>query len=259
MRSPSPFRKQTNPRRDGERPRAVRSALPTRQRGPEYVADTLARQILSGALKPGEALPTQRELAERFELSMLVIRQAIHSLEDLDLVRVRQGSPAIVLDPELATDLRMVQLRMELAPMAEELATAARESQLLSLLPMLVLAERRITPDQIAVLRYLIDRVPSNPSRQDVRAFQIEWLRQLAKATHNVMTEQQLRWWVSLFASQQRRTAESVTPSSPLVVAFYGKLTDSLATGSGTVQLFLKTIEPLLAGFDQQRANTVSR
>ena len=235
----------------------MRRVLPARQRGPEHVADTLARQILSGALKPGEPLPTQRELAERFELSMLVVRQAIHRLEDLGLVRVRQGSPTIVLDPELATDLRMLQLRMELAPMDEQLATAARESQLLSLLPMLVLAERRITPDQIAVLRYLIDCVPSNPSRQEVRVFQIEWLRQLAKATRNAMIQQQLRWWVSLVAAQQRRTEESVTPSSPLVVAFYSKLTDSLATGSGTVQLFLATIEPLLSGFDQQRANTL--
>ena len=93
-----------------------------RQRVADHVFDSLARAILNGELKPDEPLATQRDLAKQFNVSALVVRQAIHRLEDLGLVRVRQGSATIVLDPNESTDIRLIQLQMELAEPGPEIS-----------------------------------------------------------------------------------------------------------------------------------------
>src|SRR4051812_13408549 len=70
---------------------------PPRMRVADRVFEALLGAILRGELEPGEPVPTQRALSREFGVSPLVVRQAIHRLEELELVRVRQGSPTIVL------------------------------------------------------------------------------------------------------------------------------------------------------------------
>lgn len=47
--------------------------------------------ILAGDLKPGDRLPSEKELADNFSVSKASLREAIRSLEALGLVEVRQG------------------------------------------------------------------------------------------------------------------------------------------------------------------------
>jgi GntR family transcriptional repressor for pyruvate dehydrogenase complex len=47
--------------------------------------------ILTGGLKPGDRLPSEKELSENFGVSKASLREAIRSLEALGLVDVRQG------------------------------------------------------------------------------------------------------------------------------------------------------------------------
>jgi GntR family transcriptional repressor for pyruvate dehydrogenase complex len=230
-----------------------------RQRGADYVFETLARLILSGELKPGQALPTQRELSEQFQISTLVVRQAIHRLEDLGLVRVRQGSSMIVLDPNMATDIRLVQLRLELAPGVAGLRGAMRESQFLFVLPLLVLAERRITTEQVGVLRYLIDSVPAEPTEEQKRHFRTEFWGQIAKATRNALFVQQLSWWANVMRDIEQRRKErgetSAVYSVPFLRDFYSALTDALARHQGVVQTYLDAGQPILEIFDKRYAD----
>lgn len=65
---------------------------------PKYrqIADDLARSIASGQPPAGAALPGMRELAERYEVAGLTIRQAIALLRDLGIVDSRGGSGTYV-------------------------------------------------------------------------------------------------------------------------------------------------------------------
>lgn len=63
----------------------------------EEVFKALHGLILSGDLKPGDKLPSQRELAERLDVSRSTLREAIHKLVALGLVWPRQGVGTIVL------------------------------------------------------------------------------------------------------------------------------------------------------------------
>lgn len=229
-----------------------RAEPPIRQRVADHVFESLARAILTGDLKPGEPLTTQRDLAKQFNVSALVVRQAIHRLEDLGLVRVRQGSTTIVLDPNESTDIRLIQLRIELSEPGAKLATAALENQVMFMLPLIALAERRITDEELAVLRYITNSLPEDASTQDVLRVRMEFWRQIAKATHNPLFQQMVRWWASLANDLERRGREMRPPPNRTQIEFYKRLTDALAARSGAVQVWLESMKPVLDWFDSQ-------
>ena len=55
------------------------------------VAQELSRQIEDGTLQPGEKLPTEAELCEKFEVSRTVVREAVARLRSDGLLIPRQG------------------------------------------------------------------------------------------------------------------------------------------------------------------------
>ncbi len=66
------------------------------------IAVEAARQIeeliLEGALRPGDRLPGERELAERMGVSRPTVREAIEALKKRGLVRARHGGGTFVAD-----------------------------------------------------------------------------------------------------------------------------------------------------------------
>ena len=60
------------------------------------VSDHLQALILRGGLKPGDRLPSQRDLAEQLGVSRPSLREAISVLEVMGLVKVRIGSGVYV-------------------------------------------------------------------------------------------------------------------------------------------------------------------
>ncbi|WP_174718424.1 GntR family transcriptional regulator [Azoarcus sp. DN11] len=57
----------------------------------EAVCDQIRRQVNDGALRPGQRLPGERELAEQFDVSRSGVREALRSLESAGLVEARTG------------------------------------------------------------------------------------------------------------------------------------------------------------------------
>jgi len=67
-----------------------------RQTMAEQMADTIKELILSGELEEGAALPTEPELAEQFDVSRAVVRDATRILMALGLVEVKHGAGVFV-------------------------------------------------------------------------------------------------------------------------------------------------------------------
>ena len=57
----------------------------------EQVAEQLKQSIVLGRFKPGDKLPGDRELAEQFQVSRVVIREALRSLENAGFIIARLG------------------------------------------------------------------------------------------------------------------------------------------------------------------------
>ncbi|MFG2354225.1 winged helix-turn-helix domain-containing protein [Streptomyces sp. NPDC048521] len=73
----------------------------SRRLTPQEIADTLRERIRTGALRAGERLPTQAELAEEFGVERGAVRQALRALQQDGLLSdVSKGSPPRVAEPQ---------------------------------------------------------------------------------------------------------------------------------------------------------------
>jgi DNA-binding GntR family transcriptional regulator len=73
---------------------------PLRSRRPlaDEVSDMIARQfILNGDVAPGELLPSEKELSDRYGVSRVTIRASIRTLREAGLISVRHGVGSVVL------------------------------------------------------------------------------------------------------------------------------------------------------------------
>lgn len=70
----------------------------TRTAVSDEVLARLVDEILSGRLAPGDALPAERELAERFGVNRHAVREALKGVRQAGLVHIAQGGKTRVLD-----------------------------------------------------------------------------------------------------------------------------------------------------------------
>jgi DNA-binding FadR family transcriptional regulator len=70
----------------------------SRRSVPEDVFEQIASEVLRGGMQPGEALPSERRLAEVLGVSRPAVREAIKRLSEAGLVEVRQGDATTVRD-----------------------------------------------------------------------------------------------------------------------------------------------------------------
>lgn len=75
----------------------------------EQIVDQIGQLIAEGHLKPGDRLPSERELVERFQVSRASIREAISALEMMGLIEVRSGE---------GTYIRQINIDSVVAPLA---------------------------------------------------------------------------------------------------------------------------------------------
>jgi GntR family transcriptional regulator len=64
------------------------------------IVDDIRQQIASGALAPGDVLPSEAELREMYGVSNTVVRNAVLILKAERLVEGRQGSGVYVAAPQ---------------------------------------------------------------------------------------------------------------------------------------------------------------
>lgn len=74
------------------RPSALAPTPVARQRTYELVADRLVAAIGEGSLRPGDPIPTERELMEGFRVGRSSVREALRMLESQGVIRVSGGS-----------------------------------------------------------------------------------------------------------------------------------------------------------------------
>ena len=80
------------------------------------VANQITELILDESLRPGDPLPSQRELAEEIGVSRTVLREAIKTLEERGLVEMKHGSGTYVRRPTSKSISRSVRLFIQTGP-----------------------------------------------------------------------------------------------------------------------------------------------
>lgn len=164
-----------------------------RQLAVDEVALQLRREVLSGAIRPGELFPPERQLAETLGVSRLTLRAALSRLYGQGLVTIRQG------DGVRATDFRRrstLDVLVDLFDVFE--ADAAAGTKLLKDLlelrrvvaaEMVALACARKTPETLRRVSERIDALEALASkgapRREIAAAEIEISHALVEASGN--------------------------------------------------------------------------
>ncbi|RYZ10854.1 MAG: FadR family transcriptional regulator [Comamonadaceae bacterium] len=115
----------------------------------DRLALRLAQQIESQALRPGDRLPTEQQLAQAHGVSRTVVREAVHQLKSRNLLISRQGSGVYVAEPArnrpLAFDPRVLESMQAVVHVVEVRRVLEGE--------IAALAAERATRTQIAAMR----------------------------------------------------------------------------------------------------------
>ncbi len=211
----------------------------------EHVFEQLARAILVGELAPGAAMPPERVLVERFGVSRIIVRQAMHRLAEIGLVRVRQGGATIVLDPEQANDLRVLALFYRLAKKGDRPPFAAAdviEKQYVQGLSIVEIAGRRASRDDLEAVARLAHETDPNG---DLGVFEERFWRMLALACKNRIFRIEVTWWYETLTD--RPVPEEVATSDGRVrLGFYRELIRRLIERDSPTEYYLAVTRPLL-------------
>ena len=73
-------------------------STPRVTRAADVIMDQVERLILEGKVRPGQKLPSERSLAEEFDVSRPTVREAIQKLEARGLVQRRHGGGTFVAE-----------------------------------------------------------------------------------------------------------------------------------------------------------------
>jgi GntR family transcriptional repressor for pyruvate dehydrogenase complex len=167
--------------------------VPPERRRYERVVDSLLELIEARELGPGDAMPTERELADSFGVSRNVLRQAFGILEERGLLRTLRGSGRYLRDAHPEKEQQVGRAQVEIASIADVL-----EARTLLEVQIAELACQRRTTDEAQNLAVLSRRLHT---WEDNVAFHCA----VAACTHNFMLERMVRQQVDLASELHQR------------------------------------------------------
>ncbi|MGC2998351.1 FadR/GntR family transcriptional regulator [Streptomyces sp. G35A] len=145
--------------------------------------EKIKAMIVSGALRPGDRLPRESELAAGLGLSRNSLREAVRALSLIRILDVRQGDGTYVtsLDPQLllealsfVVDFHRDDTVLEFLAVRRILEPAAT-----------ALAATRIGEEQLDALSQQLDELGEEPSVEDLVAADLDFHRAVVRACGN--------------------------------------------------------------------------
>jgi GntR family transcriptional repressor for pyruvate dehydrogenase complex len=203
--------------------------------------------IVTGALRPGDRLPREADLAERLGLSRNSLREAVRALSLIHVLDVRQGDgtyvtslePAVLLDAlafviDFHRDDSVLEF-LEVRRILEPAATA--------------MAATRMAAADVAGLRALLADLGDDPSVDELVAGDLEFHRRIARGAGNRV----LCSLIDGLAGPTRRARvwRGVTQESAVArtLAEHGAICDAIAARAPDVARAWATVH--VAGVEQ--------
>ena len=195
----------------------------------QEIVDQIQQQILSGALKPGDQIPAERDLAERFGVSRTAVREAIKSLTEKGLIEVFVGRGTFVtnLSPDRVVESMTLLLRNEPHGVA-----SLQEARELLEAPTARRAALRRSEAHVARLRAIEAEMEEERSVSPrLIDGDTEFHVELARATGNPVLVLMTKTIMGLLRTERLR--DDFTSDLPVAFASHREIVDAIADGDG--------------------------
>ena len=200
-----------------------------RPRASELIASEVRHQILGGAIRPGDKLPGERDLAGQFQVNRSTVREALKSLADLGLVVIRHGGGAVVQDYMTRAGLQLLPyLFVHDAGGDPTMLRSLLEARRLFAVGMTRLAVERATPEEQAALAELVEEM--RRAQGDLARFQdldFDFVQALGRASRNWVFVLILNSVHPIYA-EQRDLFTPLYAAPDRILAAYRKIVASL-------------------------------
>lgn len=161
----------------------------TLSRMSQVIVEQVRLLLRQGRLRPGDRLPSERELCERFGVSRVTVREALRVLEAGGLVEIRVGARggAFVTTPTSQQVGAGLADLISLSPLTSAEVTEARLVFELGIVPLVV---ERATEEDLDDLRRLCDDHAAALDRGDyTMTMSADFHVRVAACTHNAAIE----------------------------------------------------------------------
>jgi len=151
----------------------------------KQVADQIQELIVTESLRPGDKLPSERELAERLGISRTVVREAIRTLSVRGLVRVKPGCGTYIQELSPKHAMAPIELLFKLRQTAGSLENLYEVRRTLEV-EIAGLAAERAQEQDLAALEATIDGMVASAADSEKSAeYDLAFHTALAAAAHN--------------------------------------------------------------------------
>ena len=119
----------------------------------EQIAQMIIEEIKTGVLGPGDKLPSEKQLIEKYQVIRITVREALRTLKVMNIISIQQGKGAFVT----SADISLLVDHMNFVSLLEQTTVANLFEARRILEPRIAaLAAQRITDEEIADLRALL-------------------------------------------------------------------------------------------------------
>jgi DNA-binding FadR family transcriptional regulator len=194
----------------------------------ETTADALLSLVLDGSFPPGSSLPSEAELASRFTVSRLTVREAIRSLESTRVIRVQQGRSSIINPVEQwsALDPRLLRARGQASGEPLRLPKRLLEARRVIEVAIAEMAAERRTEDHLQRAGTAIAVMQESHDRGDVPRFveaDLAFHEVLFEAADNAFLEALMQPLASVIREVREETS-SASETREHAIDFHGRI-----------------------------------
>ncbi len=150
-------------------------------------ADKIRQMIFSGEIKPGELLPSRKELAEQFDVGISTIHEAVQSLSTVGLVESRPGKGTWVRHDALES---VIHPSIITNRFGEIDADTIYEARLFIEVALAELAARKATPEDIELIWHTLSQAHEViADDEDFVSADWDFHLAIAEAAHNELLQ----------------------------------------------------------------------
>jgi GntR family transcriptional regulator, transcriptional repressor for pyruvate dehydrogenase complex len=194
----------------------------------DEVVDRLIRIVINENLKPGDKLPTERELVARLNISRSSLREAVKTLCAVGALEVKRGSGIYVGHSDTSILAKPLAWSLILSQSSVDQAIEARSVIEVTLAGW---AAERCTEEDLSVMSELLEKLEKNENDKEAYVeYDLQFHFAIAKAAKNSMIfqvfiifQQLLRVWMATTYQETKGAKDSMNMHRQLFEAIQSR------------------------------------